>query len=53
MANFKRKKSRQRVRCLICTNGRMVKAGRSITQRGGRANQPKFWPTIKDQEEAG
>lgn len=50
MANYKRKKPRSQVRCILCTSGRHVKGGVSVAGRGGRANQPKFWKTIKDSE---
>lgn len=50
MANYKRKKPRSQVRCTMCTSGRMLKAGKTVVGRGGRAAQPAFWPSIKDQE---
>lgn len=51
MANFKRKKPRAQVKCLICTSGRFAKNSLSKgVGRGGRASQRKFWPTIKEQE---
>lgn len=49
--NYKRKKPRTKVRCILCTGGRYTKGGESVTGRGGRAVQPKFWPTIKDSTE--
>lgn len=53
MANFKRKKPRSQVKCLLCTSGRLAKNSLSKgVGRGGRANQRKFWPTVKDQEES-
>jgi hypothetical protein len=51
MAHYKRKKPRTKVRCTMCSSGRHVKHGISVAGRGGRANQPAFWPTVKDSTE--
>ncbi len=48
MAHYKRRKPRTQIRCAMCTSGRLVKHGVSVAGRGGRANQPKFWPKVED-----
>ncbi len=50
--NYKRKKPRTAVRCILCTSGRHVKRGVSVAGRGGQANQPRFWPTVKENKDA-
>jgi len=56
MANYKRKKPRNQVRCVLCTSGRVGGNSRNLHKgvgRGPRASHPGFWPTIKDSVEQG